>query len=145
MARPAFGSFPYHGVYRWQHWQKARLKACKLWPYGSHAILSLVPVECQQVDVMGVDQHWRLYYRPSELAKLAVDEAAGLILHEVSHLLLKHHLRAVKIVPANPSHEDRRRWNVAADLAVNGNLMEEGVALPNWVTTPEKHDFEHAA
>ena len=36
---------------------EARLKACKLWPYGSHSILSLVPVESQQVDRACVDQY----------------------------------------------------------------------------------------
>jgi len=121
---------------------EARLKACRTWPFGSHAILSLVPIESQQVDVMGVDQHWRLYYRPSELVKLTADEAGGVILHEVSHLLLMHHQRATKIVPANAIRQDWVRWNTAADLAVNGNLAEEGVALPGWVEMPEKHGFE---
>ncbi|HEV3023224.1 MAG TPA: VWA-like domain-containing protein [Pirellulales bacterium] len=121
---------------------ETRLKACRLWPYGSSAILSLVPVESQAVDTMAVDKHWRLYYRSSELAKLTVEQAAGTILHEVSHLLLKHHKRAETIVPAGGDKADWKRWNTAADLAVNSGLAEEGVTLPDGSLFPKQYEFE---
>src|SRR4051794_17703456 len=95
---------------------EARLKACRTWPYGASAILSLVPVETQQVQTMAVDQHWRVYHNPSALAALTVDDAATIILHEVCHLLLKHHERAARMMPGDATPEDWQRWNVAADL-----------------------------
>jgi len=120
---------------------EARLKACRLWPYGTTAILSLVPVESEQVDVMAVDAHWRIYYRPSELAKLSVPEAATIVLHEVSHLLLKHHSRARYVVPMEHTQQDWKRWNEATDLAVNSMLIEEGQRLPAGVLLPGQGSF----
>src|SRR3569623_456327 len=121
---------------------EARRRACKLWPYGCHAILSLVPVESQRVKTMSVDRHWRLYYSPGYLDALSSDEAAITILHEVSHLLLKHHKRATRFVPAQASEAEWFRWNVAADLAVNHNLAEEGLAIADAWLMAERLGFE---
>ncbi len=107
----------------------ARLKACKLWPYGAHSILSLIPVESDKVPTMGVDQYWRLYYNPTFLANMPIQEAAGVILHEVYHLLMRHHKRAKFIVDTTDPFA-ALQWNIAADLAINHLLKEEGVALP---------------
>ena len=109
---------------------EVRLRACKLWPYGSHAILSLVPVQDPDLHDMAVDQHWRLYYNPTRLADRSVDESAGVILHEVSHLLLKHHQRAERVLGRDATERRFYLWNVATDYAINFMLRQEGIPLP---------------
>lgn len=121
---------------------EARRRACKLWPYGCHAILSLVPIESQRVGTMSVDKHWRLYFNPGHLQSLSADEAAATILHEVSHLLLKHHKRAERFA----SPQDRaswKRWNYAADFAVNSNLIAEGIKVGEDWALPVQAGLEN--
>lgn len=100
----------------------ARLNACRRWPAATSAILSLIPVEKRGFGTLGVDKHWRLYYDPDYLQSVEPDEAVGLILHEVSHLLLKHHARR--------GGRDAKLWNIAGDLAINDRLQQEGHPLP---------------
>jgi hypothetical protein len=120
---------------------EARLRACKLWPYGSHAILSLVPLSKAGLGTLAVDQHWRLYYDPQALADKPVDESAGVILHEVSHLLLKHHRRAERVVPHDATQAEWDRWNTATDYAINSMLREQGIQLWEGVLYPEQDGF----
>ena len=120
---------------------EARLRACKLWPYGSHAILSLVPVSKPGLGTMAVDQHWRLYYDPKTVEESPVDESAGIILHEVSHLLLKHHRRAETMLGKDASDCRFQRWNVATDYAINSMLREQGIKLWDGVLYPEQDGF----
>ena len=121
---------------------QVRLRACKLWPYGSHAILSLVPVEKPGLGTLAVDCHWRLYYDPAVLEAKPLDESAGAVLHEISHLLLKHHHRAEIILGKDADNERFFRWNVATDYAINSSLREQKIPLYEGVIYPEDDGFE---
>jgi predicted metal-dependent peptidase len=120
---------------------EARLKACKLWPYGSHAILSLVPVSKPGLGTMAVDVHWRLYYDLASLAEQSVEEAAGLILHEVSHLLLKHHKRVERMLGRDATPHEFHQWNVATDYTINDMLRQASVTIPDWMLDCRKDGF----
>lgn len=116
---------------------EARLKACQRWPYGSHAMLSLVPIQQPGLGTAAVDAHWRLYYDPQTLEAMGVEEAAGLIIHEVSHLILRHHKRA-QILLRDASPETWERWNTATDYAINSMLRKQGIKLMAGVLYPEQ-------
>lgn len=118
-----------------------RLRACKLWPYGSHAILSLVPVERPGLGTMAVDGHWRLYYDPATIADKPVEQSAGVILHEVYHLFLRHHRRAKAVVGDTPDQTLWDRWNNATDYAVNSMLSDQKIPLWDGVLVPERDGF----
>lgn len=100
----------------------ARLNACRRWPAATSAILSLIPVEKRGLGTLGVDKYWRLYFDPEYVRTQPDEELIGLILHEVSHLLLKHHARR--------GGRDAKLWNIAGDLAINDRLQQEGHPLP---------------
>jgi predicted metal-dependent peptidase len=57
-----------------------------------------------------------IYVNPGYLASLSMKEIDGLLLHEILHAALLHVSRRG---PRNPE-----RWNVAADIVVNGILAE---------------------
>ena len=114
---------------------KARYAACQKWPFASQAILSMVPVSRPGMGTLAVDQHWRIYYDEAALAKMSVEVAAGVILHEVDHLLKRHHKRAAGFVTDTP--QGWRAWNLATDAAINEALRAEGVRLPDGVVYPE--------
>ncbi len=119
---------------------EARLRACQLWPCSSHAILSLTPIERRGLGTLAVDSKWRLYYDQVYLNTLDVEQAAALILHEVCHCVLKHHRRFKSRCGDDPTEEQRFRWNVAADFAVNDMLRSEGVTLRDGMF-PEMREF----
>lgn len=54
--------------------------------------------------------------------KLTPDAQAGLVVHEILHLVLRHESRG--------RGRDRHLWNVAADLEINGLILELGGELP---------------
>ena len=90
---------------------QARLRACRHWPFASHAILSMVPVPRPGLGTLAVDQHWRLYYDEAAMQQMGTEQAAGLILHELDHLLKRHHKRGKQMVGDNASRWDT--WNHA--------------------------------
>lgn len=115
---------------------QARLAACRKQPAMTSAILSLVPVEKPGLGTFAVDQHWRMYFDPTYAATVTPDEAAGIIIHETMHLVLRHGSRAQQIAP--PEHRGCGGiWNIAADLAINSVIRAQGIALPKDGVFPE--------
>ncbi|MEX1026687.1 MAG: VWA-like domain-containing protein [Candidatus Paceibacterota bacterium] len=113
---------------------QARLRACRYWPFASHAILSMVPTPRPGLGTLAVDQHWRLYYDEAALQRISLDQAAGLILHELDHLLKRHHKRGQSLV----SEGQWEAWNYATDATINGDLRDQDIPLPEGVVYPER-------
>ncbi len=63
-----------------------------------------------------------VFYNPHFMAALSDDHFDGVLLHEVLHAALLHVTRC--------SHRDPQRWNIAADVVVNGILIQQGFSLP---------------
>lgn len=110
----------------------ARLRAVIRQPYLRAALWALVPVEKPGLGTIGVDSRWRMYWCPEQVQKWGVNHVAGILTHEVAHLLRKHHARAERI------HAEPGRWNIAGDAEINQSLALEGVALPDGLITPVK-------
>jgi predicted metal-dependent peptidase len=109
----------------------ARLKLVKERPYLASALWALKIIECPGLRTMACDQWWRLYVDPSILQKWNVEEIAGVLYHEILHLLRDHAGRA-QAFAAEPT-----AWNIAADLEVNDDLRGEGIKLPGQPLFPE--------
>lgn len=116
---------------------QARLRAVLTWPYAASAVFRLVPIASDKVPTMAVDPLWRLYYSPTYLESLSVQDAAGVILHEVGHLVRRHHKRARPI-----GVTDFEEWNSATDAEINGSYLDEGIKLPGDCVTPERLGLE---
>jgi len=126
--------------------QAARLKAIATAPYLATAIWSLHPVESSLVPSMGVDKYWRLYWNPEALEIWTVEEAAGVVIHEIWHLLREHPGRAELkgIDPKNPTIKtvgDHLIWNLAADCEINDDLKQESIVLPKDSVLPNNYDL----
>lgn len=63
-----------------------------------------------------------LFYSPAFVDQCSDDELLGLFAHEVSHPAMQHHTRM--------GPRDLKRWNRAADYAVNPLLVDAGFTLP---------------
>lgn len=114
--------------------QAARLRLVQQMPYLAAALYALVPVETHGLETMAVDSMWRLYFDPVVFNCWSKEEVAGVLLHEVNHLLRKHADRSVG--------KDSERWGIAADAEVNDGLIPRNlastIALPEDSILPGK-------
>lgn len=112
----------------------ARLRAARLRPYYRRALWALVPVEQPGLGTIGCDVRWRCYWDPAQVVAWGPVLTAGVLIHEIGHLLRSHHVRC-----ARAGHEPRRS-NVASDLELNGShgLVGEGIQLPANMYTPSR-------
>ena len=127
-----------------------RLRAVAKQPYLASALWSLTMIESELGNgSMGVDPYWRVYIDPTIMDRWNMDEVTGVLIHEVWHLLRKHHERSIAMgmkVPKGSigiSHEmmeKKYHWNLAGDLGINDDLRRE-VTLPESGNYPEKYDF----
>ena len=63
-----------------------------------------------------------VFYNADFLGNLSLPELDGVLLHEVLHAALGHVTRR--------GARDPQRWNIAADIVVNGLIDEQGIELP---------------
>ncbi|QIQ03641.1 DUF2201 family putative metallopeptidase [Streptomyces liangshanensis] len=116
----------------------ARLHAVKVRPYLASALFALHIVEDRSVPTMAVDAHWRCYVSPAFVARMPVEELAGVWVHEVSHLLRDHHGRGARYAREHEEYGpgERLRRNIAADFEINDDIYGDGLPQPAGVVMP---------
>lgn len=111
----------------------ARLRAAGTQPFLATALYALTAVDAPGRRTFGVDEALRLHVDGEALERWTIAEAAGVLLHEVGHVVRDHAGRA-RVVGVTPEHH--RRWNVAADAEINDDLVAAGVTLPDNPVLP---------
>lgn len=114
----------------------ARLVACERTPYFATALFAVAPLAYEGLGTFGVDARWRLYMDPACLVGQgcwSIEDAAGVLLHEVGHLIRDHAGRVLNL----PAPTDRLAWNLAGDCEINDDLLAAGIALPGEPATPQ--------
>lgn len=101
-----------------------RLLARMKTPYFRAMLLGLVPREVPGLGTVGVTPNGILIWDPEFVGRVTAEQMAGLFVHEVMHLCLKHTVRALK------SGHDLRLDNMAGDLAINPGIIDMGLQLP---------------
>jgi predicted metal-dependent peptidase len=100
------------------------------------ALYALTAVPDDASPTFSVDERWRLFVNPAKLREWTVPEVAGVLLHEVSHVVRDHAGRArTAMVTSAPA---ARLWNIAADAEVNDDLCDAGIDLPEDPVTPDR-------
>lgn len=92
-------------------------------PYMVHAVrkLSIKPAD---VPTICTTKEWRTYYNIVWLMTLSADQIAGLLCHEVLHIILHHFERGDHCT-------DKHLANCAQDLVINQMLIEMHLPLPS--------------
>lgn len=111
-----------------QEIQAARLRLVKDRPYLASAAWALQPVSRPGMETLAVDMWWRLYYDPAVITRWTVEELAGVLYHEIMHLLRDHPGRMQNFIP--------HLANLAADAEINDDLLAEKIVLPGNAVTP---------
>jgi len=104
--------------------QAARYTLARSHPYLSAALWAVrvieVPGMLEATGVrIGVDEYWRLYYDPDVVEGWSTQEMAGVLYHEICHLLRDHAGRARD---QNVTGDAKETWNIAADMEINDDL-----------------------
>lgn len=90
-------------------------------PFFGALALRLPLIEDRTIPTFCTNSKW-IKYNPKYAAKLSTAEIMGVICHEVLHVSNGHTWRR----DARP----HKRWNQAADYAINPMIVENGMALP---------------
>lgn len=115
-------------------------------PYFDAALTGMVRVEVEGLaastgivgakPTMGVTENGVLMYERAAIEEWSVDEIAGVLIHEVGHLLRDHAKRRKGF------SGEHVRWNIAGDLEINDDLVRAGWKLPGDAMTPSRFGFD---
>jgi predicted metal-dependent peptidase len=103
---------------------RARTWLMLRYPFFGYLAMYLRFHEDRKVETMAVNSRGDVYYNPEFVSKLKKEELAGVIAHEILHLVLDHLRREGK--------RCHKLWNIAADATVDTILNEVGGPLPVW-------------
>lgn len=98
-----------------------RVQVHRMMPYFSSLVYGMKPCPRPGIKTMCVDKHGRCYYDPEFLETLSDTEGAYVLIHEVCHLVLRHCQRMERMLPF-PSADERKTFNIAADLVVEQTM-----------------------
>lgn len=105
-----------------------RIYATRQMPYFTTALMAMSPTERIGLGTFAVDERWRLYYDPLKCLEWSVKEITAAWLHEVGHLIRNHNARFKELEGYNHDHAI---FNAACDAAINSDLREMSILLPN--------------
>lgn len=98
-----------------------RTRLCARTPFLGSLLLFAETVPTDTVPTAATNGR-QILINPQFFERLSFDEQEAVLLHEVLHAALLH-------VPRGKGR-DGKRWNIAADIVVNGILAREGFVLP---------------
>lgn len=99
-----------------------RTRTFDFFPYLATYIYSMRPREKPGLGTLAVDVHGNMYYDPHWIDAHGVDEGAYGVVHEVCHIVFRHHERACEMYGNSPTPDQQHVCNVAADLVVEQTL-----------------------
>ena len=114
----------------------AMLLAEQKFPYFITGLASLARRPAPGLGTFGVTKGMVLLYDPEVLDKWTTEETAGVIVHELLHVLRNHAQRCMALVA------DPKCWNFAADMELNDDLVGH-IALPGGHLLPKMFGFDN--
>jgi predicted metal-dependent peptidase len=98
-----------------------RTRLCTRTPFLGSLILFAETVATDTIPTAATNGR-QILINPQFFERLPLDQQEAVLLHEVLHAALLHVSRG--------TGRDPKRWNIAADIVVNGILTREGFVLP---------------
>jgi len=96
--------------------------------------LAYCRIRLGNVGTAAVSKYGDMWFDPRFMETISDDELEAVICHEISHLIYRH--------DAREGNREHRRWNRAADRAINAILREAGLNLPKDCLYPLESDHE---
>lgn len=102
-----------------------RAAALERMPYFARLLFSLRVLDAPGTGTFGVTPDHRLFVDFAAVTPWGAAKCGEVLLHECSHLFAGHAAQAAD-VEARHGEIDRLRWNIAADLSINDDLVAVG-------------------
>lgn len=118
------------------YFKRIRMIATSRQPYVAEAILRLIPVSTPDIKTMAVDKFWRLYIDFDYIMNKGYEYGAGILAHEIWHVLRKHEQRGEELNFSSTDLQDI--WNIAGDLEINDDIEN---LIPVEAFVPGKGSF----
>jgi predicted metal-dependent peptidase len=99
-------------------------------PYSRALLTNLTVREVWGLGTIGVTHKAVMIYDPAWLAQWSIEQIAGLLMHELMHMMLRHGSRC--------GSRDPGTWNVAGDLSINPAVAGMSLELPTDGCWPKK-------
>lgn len=97
-----------------------RTRLCTRTPFLGSLLLFAETISTDTIPTAATNGR-HIFINPEFFERLTLDQKEAVLLHEVLHAALLHVPRGIG--------RDAKRWNIAADVVVNGVLAREGFAL----------------
>jgi len=107
---------------------RARSQLLLKHPFYGHMSIRLQLSPWDQPHLMGTDGV-SLFFNPSQVAGIPMSEVIGVTVHEVDHIINRHHLRR--------GGRDMMKWNIATDAAINPLIKQEFSLPKGAIDMPE--------
>src|ERR1043166_6994622 len=98
-----------------------RTRLCSRTPFLGSLLLFAKIIATETISTAATNGR-QIFINPQFFAQLTLDQQEAVLLHEVLHAALLHVSRGIG--------RHAERWNIAADIVVNGVLAREGFSLP---------------
>src|SRR5512138_1016043 len=98
-----------------------RTRLCTRTPFLGSLLLFAETIPTDTIPTAATNGR-QILINPEFFERLTFDQQEAVLLHEVLHAALLHVPRGIG--------RDAKRWNIAADVVINGVLVREGFALP---------------
>ena len=109
----------------------ARLLIREKVPYVRSALLGMVVVWVKGLGTMGVTYDGILMVDEAFVAECTIEEVAGVLYHEVWHVLREHDVRSEAMGCVHPF--EHKLSNIAGDAEINDDIMDHPFPLPTLV------------
>jgi len=116
--------------------KKAKVQLLLRNPFFATIVLSLPEREDPNLPFIMATDGIQLFYNPSEVDQIELEELVSVLAHEALHVALLHPLRR--------EGRDPRMWNVACDYAINPLLKEARFALPKGALISDRYRDKYA-
>lgn len=114
----------------------ARIAAIRKFPYYSHILSVMLPVEKRDSGGLATDTRWRLYYDPDKIHEWDLSQIVASWIHCVEHVFRKHAQRYVNL---EDKQKDSKLFHACADTIINSDLSKSDIRVPES-TVPEGFD-----
>lgn len=119
----------------------ARYRAHKLLPYFFEAVYALILIPAPGLGTMAVTKRSVCLYDPETIKAWGPENTAGVMLHEVQHVLRKHIQRVEKMGITDPKMLEI--LNICEDAEIDDDLMEAGIPHPKSHPLINPEDLPH--
>lgn len=109
---------------------KAKIQLILDYPFYASLVLSMQFIEDNSIPTACTDGKC-IKYNSKFMESLGINEVIGVLVHEVMHVVNLHHLRR--------GSRDPKKFNVAADYAINWIINQSNIVLPKDALLDSKY------